>query len=50
MKLTISPRRRTPYLMALASGQKAQAQLLLLNDADPVLPQETLEPPDSVTT
>ena len=30
--------RSTPYLMAVASGQKAQAQLLLLNDADPVIP------------
>eukprot|EP00116_Pleurobrachia_bachei_P000137 sb/3460399/ len=35
--------RKTPYLMALASGQKAQAQLLLLNDADPVLPETTME-------
>ncbi|KAL5269003.1 hypothetical protein ACHWQZ_G002735 [Mnemiopsis leidyi] len=41
------PSRRTPYLMALACGQKAQAQLLLLNDADPVLPQENNEPTDS---
>ena len=34
--------------MALACGQKAQAQLLLLNDADPVLPQENNEPTDPV--
>ncbi|XP_063684523.1 arf-GAP with Rho-GAP domain, ANK repeat and PH domain-containing protein 1-like isoform X6 [Bolinopsis microptera] len=44
---TLDHSRRTPYLMALASGQKAQAQLLLLNDADPVLPQENNEPADS---
>lgn len=35
--------------MALACGQKAQAQLLLLNDADPVLPQESNESTDLVT-
>ena len=35
--------------MALASGQKAQAQLLLLNDADPVLPQENNESSDIVS-
>ena len=35
--------------MALASGQKAQAQLLLLNDADPVLPENTIESSDPVS-
>ena len=31
--------RQTPYLMAIACNQKAQSQLLLLNDAFPTLPE-----------